>query len=238
MKNVIIFQEFVKNNGKYKEKELFNFLRAQIDNSFRFGWKANDIYICTNLDFSYENVNIIKMEKICKYNRFFNRMYGLYEILEKKIITENIWHHDFDDWQINKFDFPNFDGDVAMTKFCDFTQWCVSEIFLKPSSIDIWNLFYEFAEHNQEHLEKNEKLGDDAILNFLYKNYPEMQHRFHELNPRYCVGCTQFEERYNASELPVNIIAFKPNKDGHQQFINKNLIDSELTSILKKNNLM
>jgi len=72
MKNVIIFQEFVKNNGKYKEKELFNFLRAQIDNSFRFGWKANDIYICTNLDFSYENVNIIKMEKICKYNRFFN----------------------------------------------------------------------------------------------------------------------------------------------------------------------
>ena len=238
MKNVIIFQEFVKNKGKYKKEELFNFLRAQVDNSLRFGWKPNDIFICTNLDFRYENVNVVEMERICTYNRFFNRMYGLYELLDKKIITENFWHHDFDDWQINKFDFPKFDGDLAMTKFCDFQQWCVSEIFVKPSSLDIWNLFYDFTEVNREHLEKNETLGDDAILNLIYKNYPEIQSRFHQLNSRYCVGCTQFEDRYNASQLPIYIIAMKPNKDDITQFKNKNLIDKNLISILENNKLL
>jgi len=236
MKNVMIFQEFVDKN-KYKTEELFNFFRAQIDNSFRFGWKSSDIYICTNLDFSYENVNVVKMKKLCNFNKFANKVYGICELLEENIITDNFWFHDFDDWQINQFDFPSFEGDVAMAKYVNFTQWCLSDIFIKPSSLNIWQLFYEFTESNRSNIEPNPRLGDDAILNFLYNNYPEIQPRFHQLNSRYCVGCTQFDMRYNAAELPVYIIAMKPNKDNRKQFQDKNLLSDDLLNIFKKHNL-
>lgn len=97
MKNVMIFQDFV-DRDRYKIDELFSFFRAQIDNSFKYGWKSNDIFVCTNLDFSYENVNVIKLDRLCTFNKFFNKVYGIYELIDKKIITDNFWFHDFDDW--------------------------------------------------------------------------------------------------------------------------------------------
>ena len=33
---------------------LFNYFRAQVDNSLRFGWKKEDIIIGTNFDFEHE----------------------------------------------------------------------------------------------------------------------------------------------------------------------------------------
>jgi hypothetical protein len=43
--------------------------------------------------------------------------------------------------------------------------------------------------------------------------------------------------RYNAAELPVYIIAMKPNKDNRKQFQDKNLLSDDLLNIFKKHNL-
>ena len=62
MKNVVIFQDFIdeKTYGyQWREEELYNYLRAQIDNSIDFGWKSEDIVIVTNLDFKYRDVSIL-----------------------------------------------------------------------------------------------------------------------------------------------------------------------------------
>ena len=51
MKNVIVFQEFIHHtDGRHdwEKEELFNYFRAQIDNSLYWGWKPEDIIILAN----------------------------------------------------------------------------------------------------------------------------------------------------------------------------------------------
>jgi hypothetical protein len=115
MKNVMIFQDFVREKTyghAWKQEELFAYFRAQIDNSLQLGWKASDIVICTNLPFTYRDVTILQLNDICQYNKYFNKQYGIAEILTRGLITEPFWFHDFDDWQLAPFEFPDFSGDI------------------------------------------------------------------------------------------------------------------------------
>ena len=85
MKNVVIFQDFIdeKTYGyQWREEELYNYFRAQIDNSIDFGWKSEDIVIVTNLDFKYRDVSILNTKMLCTYNKYFNKVFGIYELLK------------------------------------------------------------------------------------------------------------------------------------------------------------
>ena len=94
MKNVIVFQDFVDTityGRNYKIAELFKYFRAQIDNSLRMGWQPKDIVVVTNLDFSYKNATIIRTKQLCRYNRYFNKQYGILELLEENLIDDDFW---------------------------------------------------------------------------------------------------------------------------------------------------
>jgi hypothetical protein len=237
MKNVMIFQNFV--NGvtyghQWQQDELFNYFYAQIDNSLRLGWNLADIIIATNLDFNYKDISVIKLEHECTFNKYFNKQFGICELLEKKLITEPFWFHDFDDWQLLPFEFPEFTGDIGMSKYIDFTQWNTGSVFIKPESVDIWALIVEFMKINQTHTVVNNK-GDENIVNMIYHYYPEIQSRFSLLNTRYNLGCTQFDIRYENATLPIYVGAFKPNNTKDiSKFTNKNLVPIELFDIFKR----
>tara|TARA_R100000995_G_scaffold84637_2_gene64035 strand:- start:3396 stop:4127 length:732 start_codon:yes stop_codon:yes gene_type:complete len=240
MKNVVIFQDFVKAKTyghNWQTEELFNYFRAQIDNSLYWGWKPEDIVICTNLDFEYKNANIVKLDNICQYNKYFNKQYGILELLERKIITENFWFHDFDDWQVGEMVFPNFNGDIGMGKYINAQQWNTGSIFVKPSSVDIWRLIVDFMDENKKHPQVDNK-GDENIVNLVYGLYREIQNRFSLLNNQYNVGCTQFEMRYESAIKPIMVAAFKPDeKKNVQKFIDKEIVDKYLLDIFKKHNI-
>lgn len=236
MKNVIIFQDWIQKDTyghAWKMDELFAYFRAQIDNSIEMGWHVSDIVICTNLDFSYKDVQIIQLNDLCQYNKYFNKQYGIAELLRRELITEPFWFHDFDDWQLAPFNFPEFNGDIGMCKYIDFTQWNTGSIFIKPSSIDIWELIVEFMKLNAGN-PNLEQAGDENIVNFIYQQYPEIRSRFSELNPKFNVGCTQFDIRFNAAESPIHIGAFKPGEKGYQNFIDNDLVPTELLHIFNK----
>jgi len=213
MKNVIIFQDFVDTityGRNYKIEELYKYFRAQIDNSLRFGWSPSDIVVVTNLDFSYKDVTIIKTNRLCRYNRYFNKQYGICELLEENLIDDDFWFHDFDDWQINKFEFPKFDGVIGMAKYINNTQWNTGSI------------------------------GDENIVNYVYGQYfNELSPFFSHLNTKYNVGVTRFQYRYDMAEKPVCILAFKPDDSvGYNLMLNNNLIDTELQSIFVEHKLV
>lgn len=236
MKNVIIFQDWVREKTygyEWKQDELFSYFRAQIDNSIRLGWDPKDIVICTNLDFQYKDVTIIQLSDICQYNKYFNKQYGIAELLRNDIITEPFWFHDFDDWQLHPFTFPDFTGDIGLCKYIDFSQWNTGSIFVKPSSLDIWELIVEFMKMNENHPDLLQT-GDENILNFIFQQYPEMQHRFSWIDTSYNVGVTQFEQRYARAMKPVAIGAFKPGEKGYHHFIDNNLVPTELLHIFNK----
>ena len=241
MKNVVIFQDWIREKTyghSWNEKELFAYFRAQIDNSIRCGWDTADIVVCTNLDFKYKDVTILHLDDICQYNKYFNKQYGIAEILRRELITEPFWFHDFDDWQLNAFEFPDFTGDIGVCKYIDDSQWNTGSVFVKPSSVDIWELIVEFMKMNDSHPDLLQ-VGDENIFNFIYHQYPEIQHRFSLLNNRYNVGCTQFDRRYKSAELPLCVGAFKPNDiSNYSKFYDQNLIDVELHDIFKEHELL
>lgn len=240
MKNVIIFQDFVTNvtyGHQWQQEELFRYFRAQIDNSLNLGWSTKDIIICTNLEFEYKDITIIRLEHQCKFNKYFNKQYGIWELLDKKLIDEPFWFHDFDDWALQKFEFPTFDGDIGMCKYINGEQWNTGSIFVKPSSVDIWALIVEFMKENKTHPHIDNK-GDENIVNMVYNFYPEMQHRFSLLNNQYNVGCTQFDIRYNSATKPIYVGAFKPDDPKNiNYFIEKDLVPTKLLHIFNKHKL-
>ena len=235
MKNVIIFQDFVNDvtyGHQWQQEELFNYFRAQIDNSIHLGWEPKDIIICTNLDFEYKDVSIIRLEHECRFNKYFNKQYGIWELLDKGLITEPFWFHDFDDWPLQKFEFPEFAGDIGMCKYINGEQWNTGSIFVKPSSIDIWELIIKFMKENRTHPAVDNK-GDENIVNMVYNLYPDIQSRFSLLNNQYNVGCTQFDMRYESATKPIYVGAFKPNEPKDiNKFIEKNLISNDMLKIL------
>jgi len=240
MKNVVIFQDFVKAKTyghNWQIEELFNYFKAQIDNSLYWGWKPEDIIICTNLNFEYKNATIVKLNNICQYNKYFNKQYGILELLEREIITENFWFHDFDDWQVGEMVFPHFHGDIGMGKYINAQQWNTGSIFVKPSSVDIWRLIVDFMDENKKHPQVDNK-GDENIVNLVYGLYRNIQNRFSLLNNQYNVGCTQFEMRYKNAIKPIIVAAFKPDEEKNvQKFINKGIVDKPLLNIFKKHNI-
>jgi hypothetical protein len=235
MKNVVIFQDWIREKTyghDWQQEELFSYFKAQVDNSIRCGWDVKDIIICTNLEFSYKGVTIIQLNDICQYNKYFNKQYGIAEILRRGLVTEPFWFHDFDDWQLTPFEFPEFYGDIGMCKYIDDSQWNTGSVFVKPSSIDIWELIVEFMKMNDSHTDLLQ-VGDENIVNFIYQQYPEIQSRFSQLDNRYNLGCTQFEKRYESASKPIIIGAFKPNSiNDVQKFREKDLLPEQLDYIL------
>ena len=86
----MIFQDYDTSETyghQWKEDELFRYFRCQIDNSINFGWKPEDICIVTNLDFEYRGVNIVRTKLLCTYNKYFNKVFGIYELLKDNLNT-------------------------------------------------------------------------------------------------------------------------------------------------------
>jgi len=239
MKNVMIFQDFIdeKTYGhQYKTEELFSYFKAQIDNGLRLGWKPEDICIVTNLDFNYKEATIIKSKRLCTYDKYINKDYGICEILEENLIDGPFWFHDFDDWQLLPFSYPDFEGDIGICRYINESQWNTGSVFVKPSSVDIWRLICDFADANQTHPHIAQK-GDEVLINTVYHMYPEIQPRFTMLNNQYNVGCTQFERRYDLALKPIYIGAFKPGEERMELFLEKDLVPQELLGIFNKHKM-
>ena len=252
MKNVIVFQEFIHHtDGRHdwKKEELFNYFRAQIDNSLYWGWDKKDIVVCTNYDFEYKDIKPVRLKKIST-NATSNKQYAIYELFSEGIIKDNMWLHDFDDWQIGKFDFPEFSGDIGLAKYCGCTgdcgciRWNCGSIFTKPSAIDIWELFYNFVEANKDNKKFISEGNDEIYIDTLHVNYPDVRDRISKINSEYNVGVSAFDDRYGVANKPIKVIAFKPNikrdldvfMNGKNSF-NAQLVDNRLMELFKGNNI-
>jgi hypothetical protein len=120
-----------------------------------------------------------------------------------------------------------------MCKYIDDSQWNTGSIFVKPESIDIWQLIVEFMRINDGHPELLQT-GDENIVNFIYHQYPEIQSRFSQLNNRYNVGCTQFGKRVASATAPIVVAAFKPSSTDIQKFQQQQLISIQLQDVFNK----
>jgi len=232
MKNVLIYNR-LENNLRYTDEILINSLKAQVDNSIRLGWKPNDIIIGTNFNFEYNGIKNYELKNICYHNPFFNKFYGMLELMESNILNDDFWFHDQDAWQINKFNFPEFSGKIAGCTYVYTPEWNTCSMFIKKSSIDIIRYIVEFMEMNAEHKVDS----DENWISFLRHN-SEISSYFSTINNKFNVGRTHMEDRYQAAKLPVCVIGFQPQVTKSVEVftggnsLNVNLIDKEFNNIL------
>lgn len=237
MKNVLIYN--VINDDKRPDDLLINLLKAQIDNSLRFNWDPKDIILGTNFDFEYKGVKNHKLSNICTYNPFVNKWYGMLELMENKILTEDFWFHDQDNWQIDYFDFPQFEGEIAGCTYVCTQEWNTASIFVKLSAIGVIRYIKEFMDLNQGF----NWFSDENYLAVL-RAHTEIKNYLTTINNQYNVGLTCIDKRYHAATKPVKIIGFKPeNKNSMKTFsgdnpMKINFVDQDLLDIFKTYSLV
>jgi hypothetical protein len=234
MKNVIIYN-IIENFNRYSKDLLINYLKAQIDNSLRFNWKIEDIILGTNFIFEYKGIKSVILENICSYNIYINKWYGMLELMEKNYISENFWFHDQDNWQINYFDFPDFDKNIAACSYVEKDIINTASIFVKKTAKDDLQHIKQTMDNN-----KNENFISDGklITDETYLKFLNLHEYIDIINTEYNVGFTSIKTRLDAANKPVKVIGVKPNVTLHiNAFLHHNLIDDELKNIFKLHKL-
>ncbi len=234
MKNVYIYN-VVENNKRYDNELLLNYFRAQVDNSLRFGWKREDIIIGTNFSFQHNGVSNIQLENVCEKHIFNNKWYGILELMEKDYLNDNFWFHDQDSWQINKIEFPEFQGQIGGCTYVYTQEWNTCSMFLKESSKNVVKYIVDFMELNKE----ADFYSDENFVAILRQN-SDIVNELTTINNKYNVGLTHMEKRYQAAEKPVCALGFQPHvQSSWDVFIEgKNdldlkLIDNEMIKLFK-----
>ena len=239
MKNVLVYN-IVDNKKRYDNELLFNYFRAQVDNSIRLGWNREDIIIGTNFDFEHNGVKNIKLENVCEFNIFNNKWYGIQELMSTGKLNDDFWFHDQDSWQVSDVEIPKFDGEIGGCTYVYTPEWNTSTMFFKKTSQFIVDYIVEFMEMN----DKINVYSDENYISMLRQN-SEIKDYLTTINNKYNVGLTHMERRYEVADKPVSVLGFQPHVrsswdvfvDGKNEF-NIKLVDDELLKIFKKYKLV
>ena len=93
-----------------------NYVRLQIENSLNLGWDKKDIIPITNFPLEHMGVKAYEAERYCPWSSFVNKLVVIDEMIEKGVITDNIWVHDCDCYQLLPFEFPEECKDWGYTR--------------------------------------------------------------------------------------------------------------------------
>jgi len=254
MKNFMVFVksdykdlgvELREGDTDYSDNDKTNrFIKAQIENSIVLGWKPEDIVIATNFNVEYMGVKTHILDEICDYSQFFHKQYAVLELMQKGVLDTNIFYHDLDAFQLEKFEFPKFDGDWGICVYpkelgYDGHSCQCGVMYFKPSSVDIFDELVDGM--------KRKKFGthdDEVVIRNFVKLNPKYSHRVSVLNTCWNVGMTGFSARYSTAEKPIYVVHFHPDREkewdcmieGKNDFGVK-VVDERLMKIFKKYNL-
>jgi len=208
MKNVIVanYRESKTNSVKqYSLEKLTTDLKCQIQNSIECGWKLIDIYCITNFEFEYYGVkgltHLVNLNKNCLTG---SKMFVLKEFSKH---TNNIWIHDLDCWQCEKFESPLKDCNIIGLSEYSLPKFNGGSVFFDNSNSK-HNL-----EKSQEMLneicselenENREEPTLDKLLRGKYKEYTQV------LNSTWNLGCSAYKVRYERAEKPIKAVHFHP----------------------------
>ena len=240
MKNVLIYN-IVDDKKRYDNELLFNYFRAQVDNSLRFGWKKEDIIIGTNFEFEHNGVKNIELKNVCTTNIFNNKWYGILELMNDGHLEDDFWFHDQDSWQVNKVNFPEFEGEIGGCTYVYTPEWNTCSMFIKhKSSKYVVKYVVDFMELNKE----ANFYSDENYISILRHN-SDIKNILTTLNNKYNVGLTHMEQRYEAADKPVCSLGFQPHvQNSWEVFVegknklNIKLVDNEMVELFKKYNLV
>lgn len=189
--------------------------KVQIENSLKLGWKAEDIMLVTNFDFSYGQIKSLVIKDVEFFDRKpqaskINAIIKLFELglINKK---ELYWFHDFDAFQlqpITESEINLSQDQIALTDyggdkyFFGQTRWSTGVIFFKSGSLDI------FKGIQKIYTEK--KIDEEEALHILLSKNPELSPRIKKLDNTYNFIGYNLKTVYEKTSQPLKVVHFHP----------------------------
>lgn len=240
-KNVMIFVLNDKDKQHWKDSSNLRavfWLSIQIENCLDLGWKKEDIIIGTNFKFEYKGIKSIILENsTCEYSPVMTKTLGIYELMNRGILTENFWVHDLDAWQNYTFEFPTECKDIGFTTspsgLLEEPPRSINSgsYFVRPTAKDL--VKYAIDVGNRTRC-RNDEYAWNHINPAINSKFTD---RVCFLNQTYNIGGGM--RRYGLAQKPILVIhdrnlhssQVKPRKeDGHV------VISDRLLNLLKENN--
>ena len=202
MKNLLVHL----NPLKCFNKEHQILAKIQIDNSLRLGWKTEDIILVTNFDYEYNGVRAVMIpdKYFCDFRPYSTKTVVVTYLLEYWMLPpdEVYWAHDFDAYQLEKFDF-------TLEKPMAFSDYGYSP---KPS---LGSYFFDFRARDFFSLLRDtiyeKRTEDERALVWLTKNKAmKIIDSFQKINITYNFGMRHVEKNWEIADKPLKVIHFHP----------------------------
>lgn len=220
MKNLLIYincrKGFDDEHGRYAE--------IQIDNSLNY-WRPDDILMVTNFPYEYNGIKAAEVPDnlFCEFDPKASKVNAIIYLMEKKILTDQAWFHDFEAFQAYPIDIK-LDQDLGLTDYGWRPKFNTGSFFFKPSALDIFHWLRDGVYEYQG--------NEEPVLWILYKkNFNNIRSRLQRLNITYNVGKRNVEYNLSIAEKPIRVFHFHPYREGlFEKF--KPLLPSNLKELI------
>ena len=214
-----------------------NYIRLQIDNSIQMGWDKKDIIPITNFPIEHMGVKAYEAESFCPWSSFVNKLVVVNEMIEKGVITDNVWLHDCDCYQLEPFVFPEECKDWGYTRHdpsrkknqgaSGFYRKTAYDIIKKisqeiqrckaPREERFIPIFYTPMSEAKKEVKlksvKGNKTSRAVYRRKCIANYGIYQDRFSFLDYTYNLGIVKyFTKKYKRAQKPIKVLHFHVEK--------------------------
>jgi len=206
MKNLLIYV----NPRKGFDEEHSILAKIQIDNSFRLGWKKEDILMATNFPFEYNGFKSIEIPDSCFCDHWprSSKITGIIHLLQSSIIDELCWFHDFDAFQLCPIvgSELGLDGlDMGFTDYGWKSRWNTGSFFFRPNALEIF-----IAMSDALYMFKSDE--EDALALLIKHDANNINGRYKKLNITYNIGMNKLNRNVEVATKPLKVLHFHPGK--------------------------
>ena len=222
MKNLLIYinptKTFTNPSAKFWKYETDILVKIQVDNSFRLGWKAEDIILVTNFPYEYNGVKamVVGDENYCDISPTASKINTIINLFESGVIKNELyWFHDFDAFQLEwiteeELELDGIDFGITEYGMTTINEWhnrrlSTGSIFFNNKSKDI----FEEIKRRVYGYHCNEEV---AFLLCLRRDKVNIKGRMKRLNITYNFATRkrQVDLTYELATKPLKVIHFHP----------------------------
>lgn len=189
--------------------------KVQIENSLALGWRAKDILLVTNFDFSYGQIKSIVLKDVEFFDRKpqASKINAIIKMFEAGLIRrkETYWFHDFDAFQLEPITESEIDlaeNQIALTDyggdkyFFGQTRWSTGTIFFKSDTLDIFKGIQKiFTE---------KRIDEEEALHLLLSENQELSPRVKKIDNTYNFIGYNLKTAYQNTSQPLKVVHFHP----------------------------
>jgi hypothetical protein len=211
MKSVIYYVGFsdqVANIKTKRQQSTEQYLRAQVDIAYLWGWAPSNLIVMTDKTWEYRGVKAINLPLVPGLSVYTYKAWIIPYLWREGLLTEDAWLHDLDAWQVAPFNNPLFGRpeDILITQYSVSSRLSTGSIFLRiPQSVEILDGWVSFI------IEQGGFVFDEDAFIEYFQNRGSWSGRWGLIDVSYNLAqahSSLFIQKYRNCQKPVKVVHF------------------------------